>query len=305
MFNYEWSLFNPRMGLIFMVGTTIVFGLMGQVEFDVMAAGISALLAWLTVILVPDRPWNQHVAGLAAYLLGGIAITWLANEMLAFETARLVVMGLVAFGAYMFLMRGAHVFIVAWCIVYWFLLAPLFLAAKGLPPILLAHASGAGLVLVLNLVKPVWSRATDSSTKVTAGEGEASVTAPPLRFVIRYAAVVGIAISTGLALGSRWLSTDPTIVANATLNMIAPSLQQTWIAAVERLVCGTIGIVVGFYLGWFFPDPWAGYAVTIACSFFLSRGVVYQPGTGDRHLVRYDLLSLGNDALGSRPHYRQ
>jgi hypothetical protein len=72
----------------------------------------------------------------------------------------------------------------------------------------------------------------------------------------------------------RWLTADPTVIANATLNMISPSFQQTWVAAVERLVLGTAGLLGGFYLGWYFPEPWVGIAVTAVCS-FLALGVLY------------------------------
>ena len=37
---------------------------------------------------------------------------------------------------------------------------------------------------------------------------------------------------------------------------------------------GALGVVGGFYCGWFFPDPWVGQLVTAICS-FLCLGTIY------------------------------
>jgi len=42
----------------------------------------------------------------------------------------------------------------------------------------------------------------------------------------------------------------------------------------ERVILGSLGIVGGFYCGWFFPDPWVGRLVTAICS-FLALGALY------------------------------
>lgn len=55
--------------------------------------------------------------------------------------------------------------------------------------------------------------------------------------------------------------------------MISPSLDQTWRNGLERVILGTLGIVGGFYFGWFFPSPWVGLLVTAVCS-FLALAVV-------------------------------
>jgi hypothetical protein len=42
--------------------------------------------------------------------------------------------------------------------------------------------------------------------------------------VVRYASIVSVSIVMGVAAGARWLTSDPTLIANATLNVISPSL---------------------------------------------------------------------------------
>ena len=284
MFNFNWSLFNPRMGLIFMVGYLVVFNLPVAADYSPLVGGISALLAWLTVILVPDALRKAHLEGLVIYLIGGMALSWLAVELAPYTYVRLFSMGVVTFVGYLCLIRGAHTFMVGWCLVYWYLLAPLFIDDGGLVPLLISHVMGSGLVLGLNLLKPVWQRATKSTTEepgaaqptvdsAEADEAEAD-DGPGLGFVISYASVVSLTIMAGLAAGLRWLTTDPTLIANATLNMISPTLKQTWHMAVERLVLGTTGIIGGFYFGWFFPDPWVGQLVAVGFA-FLTVALVY------------------------------
>jgi hypothetical protein len=76
MFKYDWSLFNTKLGLIFMAGLIVVYGLTGRFELSMMAAGISALLAWCTIILAPGQTWLQHSVGLLVYPFVGAALTW-------------------------------------------------------------------------------------------------------------------------------------------------------------------------------------------------------------------------------------
>ena len=257
-----------------MVGVLIVVILSENYDFDTMAAGISALLGWITIILVPKRRWSQHVFGLAVYLVVGAALTWLAYIVEPYVWVKLISMALVTFAGYMLLLLGTQTFVVGWCLVYWFLLVPLFIGGQNLPSLLLAHLIGAGIVIVLNLLKPVWWHAV-KKVAPEPGLGKSSdKERPQLGFVVGYASIVSLTIFTGLAAGLRWITSDPTLIANATLNMIAPSFKQTWMAAVERIILGTLGVVGGFYCGWFFPNPWVGYLV-VALSSFLALGVIY------------------------------
>lgn len=268
MFKFDWSRFDAKLGLIFMIGVLVVFNLTGRLELDLLAAGISALLAWLTILLVPRQRRSRHLLGLVAYLAVGSALTWLAAIVAPHPWARLLAMAAVTFAGYLMLLRGAHAFMVAWCLVYWYLLAPLFLGDQSPGGVVLAHVVGVALVIFLNLLKPIWSHATGEADP-EVGSGEA---APSADFVVRYALIVSASVVAGVAAGTRWLTSDPTLIANATLNVISPSLRQTWQMAAERVVLGTLGILGGFYLGWFFPASWVGHVVT-AGGAFLTLGV--------------------------------
>lgn len=280
MFNFNWNLFNPKMGLIFTVGCIVVFSLPAQDSFSALAGGVSALMAWLTIIIAPKVPRREHLTGIVVYTLVGCVLTVLAASFAPHSVALVTSMGVVTFLGYMCLLRGVHAFLVGWCLVYWYLLVPLFLGEGSLWPVLVGHLMGSGLVLLLNSVKPIWAIAMNReySSPETAGKDETgSATTEEtatVRFTASFALVVSLSIVTGLGLGVRFLATDPTLIANATLNMISPSLQQTWHSAVERLVLGTAGLLGGFYLGWFFPEPWVGMMVMIVCS-FLTLALVY------------------------------
>jgi hypothetical protein len=275
MFRYDWSQFNTRIGLIFMVGLLVTFQLMGRVDFSMYAAGISALLAWLPIVLAPQISWFRHVLGLLAYLLLGALLVTVAAALVDNRTLHYISMALVTFLGYLVLLRGMHPYLVAWCLVYWYMLVPLFLAAETSVPVMLGHLVGAGLVLALILVKPLWSMATSNGgAEEVVDEKAREEEVIPTGYAVRYAAVVALSITVGVIAGARWLVSDPTLVANATLNMISPSLQQTWQSGFERLLLGGLGIVAGFYFGWAFPDPWVG-RVVMALGGFFALGVLY------------------------------
>jgi hypothetical protein len=272
MFDYDWSRFDAKLGLIFMGSTLLVFSLMGRFDFPVYAAAISALLAWITVVLVPDRSRGHHILGLVAYLIIGVPLIWLAYLVAPNQWAMLISLVVVTFAAYLLLLKGPHPFMTGWCLAYWYLLLPLFLVDQTPAAVSLGHFIGAGLVVALNLLKPVWSRASRQTSSTTPAAADQP--APPVGFVIRFATVVSLSIVAGAFTGMRWISSDPTVIANATMNMISPSLQQTWVFAVERIVLGFLGIIGGFYFGWNFADPWVAYAVTAICS-FLALAVIH------------------------------
>jgi hypothetical protein len=284
MFKYDWSRFDASLGLIFMFALMGVYYLMalegvlsqlGLIEFPVFAAGTSALLAWCTVILVPALQWRQHLLGLITYLGLGVALTWLAALVAPHPTLQLGAMGIVVFAAYFALRWGAHAFMLGWCLAYWYLLAPLFLGGGAVAPVAFAHVVGAGVVLALNLLKPIWMRASAPGEAAPDADTDVVVTeSPPLGLILRYASIVSISIIAGVAAGAKFLTTDPTIIANATINVVSPSLAQTWRSSVERVILGTLGIVGGFYCGWFFPDPWVGNLVT-AISAFMGLALIH------------------------------
>ena len=266
MFKYDWSQFDAKTGLIFMAGVLVVFYVMGNTTTAV-AVGTAALLAWCTVLLVPPQSLRLDLTGLVVYLLGGAALTWLSAVVSSNTAAFLVAMFAVTFAGYMMLLRGAHAFMIGWCLVYWFMLAPLLTAGASLRSIIYAHVIGTVLVIVLNVLKPLWAGRSEVATAEVQPSEPTNEPGYSLGYTVSYATVVATSIVAGVGIGVRWLTADPTVIANATLNIISPSFKQVWRAAVERVVLASSGIIIGFYLGWFFPDPLFGKLLTAAAAF--------------------------------------
>ena len=257
-----------------MFGNLLVTSLSGKLEFSVLAAGLSALMAWIPIILTPQAPKFKHLKGLLAFFVGGLFLTWLASNVALHTGAKLLSLAGLSFVSYLFIMRGLHIFLVAWCLVYWYLLVPLVLSNYSTSAVITGHLIGTGLVILLNFWKPI----RDCFTQNDIGGSQPAEYDDSIQLglsqVIGFAAIVSLSVTSGLAIGLRWLFSDPTIIANATLNMITPSFKQTWYAAVERLLLGFIGLIGGFYFGWYFPDPLIGIVVMLICS-FLALAVVY------------------------------
>ena len=258
MFKYDWSQFDAKTGLIFMTGLLVVFNAMGGSEFAWFAAGTSALLAWCTILLVPPQSLQRDLTGLAVYLVAGAALTWLGVLLAASTIALIIAMFIVTFGGYMMLLWGARAFMIAWCAVYWFMLVPLFMGTHDLGGILYGHVLGTGTVIALNVLKPLWSGKTKGASSDAAPSEPAADQEYSLGYMLRYAGIVATSIAGGTALGIRFLTADPTVIANATINIISPSFAQVWHNAVERVVLASLGIIIGFYLGWFFPGELFG-----------------------------------------------
>lgn len=267
MFKYDWSQFDAKTGLIFMAGVLLVFNVMGGSEFAWFAAGTSALLAWCTILLLPPQSLRRDLTGLAVYLVAGAALTWLGVVLADSTVALISAMFVVTFGGYMMLLWGAHAFMVAWCAVYWFMLVPLFMGTHDLNGILYGHVIGTGTVIALNVLKPLWAGKSKGALPETAASEPAADQAYSLGYMLRYAGIVATSIAGGTALGIRFLTVDPTVIANATINIISPSFAQVWHSAVERVVLASLGIIIGFYLGWFFPGELFGHLLTAVTAF--------------------------------------
>lgn len=267
MFKYDWSQFDAKTGLIFMISVLFVFNVMGDSTFAWLAAGTSAVLAWCTTLLVPPQSRRRDFAGLGVYLVAAAALTWLAVLVSSNTIGLIIAMFVATFAAYMTLLGGVHVFLVAWCAVYWFMLVPLFTGGQDLGAILYGHVVGTGVVIVLNVLKPLWKGKSEGETPQAEPSDPAAEQKYSLGYILRFAGVVATSIAGGTALGTQWLTADPTVIANATMNIISPSFKQVWHAAVERMVLVSLGIAVGFYLGWFFPSELFGQLLTAAAAF--------------------------------------
>lgn len=263
LFTFDWSRWDPKLGLYHMIGVLLILNLAERVGADWLAAGVGALIAWLTVLLGQARSGRAEIGGLVIYLAGAIPLSYLAHAVAPVEALSLGIMFVITFGFSMLMMRGIHAFVVGWCLTYWYLLSPLFTGSLGLQETVSGHSIGAAAVIALYGIRHLWrGRQDDEVSYATPGES------PRLGFVAAYSSVVALTMVIGLGVGVRTLKADPTLIANSAFNIISPSAKQTWRAGLLRMLFGTAGICLGFYLGVFFPEPWAGQLVIAASSFF-------------------------------------
>lgn len=151
-----------------------------------------------------------------------------------------------------------------WCLICLFFVAPLLGTAKIPLEVLSAHLLGS--IVILILVALPFGEAAASE-----GESEeaASAEKPNVSFVASYAATVAIVMTIGLVLGDLWLKSDPTLILQASLMIILPSVLGTWTVAVDRMLGLIAGIVAGFYLGQFAGGQIMEIIVWISASFMV------------------------------------
>ncbi len=228
-----------------------------------MTAGLSALFAWLPLLLVDQRHLRSGVLALVIYLIAGCGLSLLGHLLLEFETGRIIAVGGVAFLAAMMLRFGVFWYLVGYVLLFWYVVSPVFSGSLGLAETLEGHIVGALGISMFWVIRRVW---VDGWTWGTAWP-KAEVT--PRRVALGYAGVLAGTTMTGIGIGGRLLSIDPTLMAQASLNIIAPSVKQTWEAGLVRVVFGFVGLLAGFYLGFYFPDILV-YQVVIAVSSFFA-----------------------------------
>ena len=263
MFVYQWKKLDLKLGLYHMLGVLVVLNLAEYVDVAWTAVGIGALLAWITILLGEPRNWRAETGGLLVYLVVGIGLSYLGHAVAGNEVLNILTMFVVTFFGILLISKGLHTYMVAWCLVYWYMLSPLFSLSMGLTQALLGHVIGTGLVIFLHFARHIWLRPMkELQTPDTGG-------LLPLGFAVTYSAVVALTMAIGLGIGARALKADPTLISNAAFNVIGPSALQTWKAALERMLFGTAGILLGFYLGVLFPGETVERLV-IAVSSFLA-----------------------------------
>ena len=120
--------------------------------------------------------------------------------------------------------------------------------------------------MILILIALPFGEAAD-----TEGESKeaASAEKPSVSFVASYATTVAIVMTIGLVLGDLWLKSDPTLILQASLMIIFPSVLGTWTVAVDRMLGLIAGIVAGFYLGQLAGGPIMEIIVWISASFMV------------------------------------
>ena len=158
LFKFQWKRWDPKLGFYHMVGVLLVLNLAARVDAAWMAAGVGALLAWITVLLGQSRSWRAELGGLLVYLAVGVPLSYLAHGVAGNEALRLGVMFVITFLGSMFMTKGVHPFVVCWCLTYWYLLSPLLSGSMGLAETVIGHLIGAGAVVLLNLAKRLWWR---------------------------------------------------------------------------------------------------------------------------------------------------
>ncbi|MFC3615307.1 hypothetical protein ACFORG_16225 [Lutimaribacter marinistellae] len=258
---FHWEKLDLRLGLSYTIIAVVFLILYGSTGPVWMVAGISALLAWVIVLLGEPASWRAEIAGLALFLGFGIAASLVAHMLAAYEIPRVLGLGLFTFGAILLLRFGAYWYIVGWCLTFWYLLTPLFSLSLGLGETLEGHVIGAGGLLLYGLGKRFWHEAASPEAP---GEGAGLI---PFAQVIPYATTVAIVMAISVFIGGRTLESDPTIIAAAALNVISPSSDQTWEAVLLRAISVGVGVLIGFGLGLWFPTAVAEQAVFVTCSF--------------------------------------
>lgn len=260
---FDWKAFDAVAGVKYASGVAIVIALSAVAEFSWFAAGLSALLTWLTNVPGLRR---DRVGGVLVYIVGAVALVGLAHALRGTYWPWLVAMLVVAFLGTFAMIRGPRGFMVGWCLIAWFYAAPLLGAAEAPGELLAAHLLGSGVLLLLIALPTSRSRGDGEAAQA---EDTSSAECPDLGFVTRYSATVGLVMSLSLALGDAWLKTDPTLIMNAALMVLMPSARKTWTVAVDRVIGALSGVIVGFYLGQFAHGPILEVVLWIVASFFV------------------------------------
>jgi len=261
---FDWHAFDAVVGMKYVAGVAIMFALWTVFDFPWFAAGLSALLAWFTTF-----PWRRRdrLLGTLTYIGLGAALAVVVHLIQGTYWPWMVAMFLVAFGGTFGMILGMRGFMVGWCLICWFYVAPLVGAGDDIAQFLIAHLFGSGVVLALIALPMLWAPKNAAVDTTTAQAGETTLQ-PSRRFVVEYSTAVAVAMTIGLVLGDAWLETDPTLIVNATLMIIFPSLSQTWILAINRIIGAMLGIVVGFYFGLYIQHEWLEVVLWIVMSFF-------------------------------------
>jgi hypothetical protein len=261
MTSINYSKLELRLGFGYMIAAVIVMNLAANVEATWTAAGISALLAWVILLMGTPSSNRAAVIGLITFLAGGALLAVAADWMASFPLLRVASVGAVAFLGGMLLLKGAFAFVTGWCLVFWFLFSPILSGSLGLGEVLEGHFWGSGSILAYVVVRYLASGRKTVLVATPAAEP------PSIGFAVAYSLIVALTMMLTLGLGIRWMKADPTTISAAAFNILSPSARQTWTGAAERMVFGTTGICLGYYLGVWFPSPFINQIIIAGTSF--------------------------------------
>jgi hypothetical protein len=247
--NFNWAAFNPKGGFKYTVGVAIVIAASLVIEFPWFACGTSALLVWLTNV---PGPRSAQLKGMAIYIGFGAVLVGLGYALAGTFWPWVISMLVVAFIGTYAMIEGPRGFQIGWCLICWFYCLPLF-GIESVPlDILSAHLLGSIVMFIILAIPLAGSDATQDSAEVAER--------PSVSFAASYATTVAIVMAIGTALGGFWLKTDPTLILQASLMILMPSVSGTWTAAVDRIIGLILGVFAGSFLGHLFG---AGLAVEI------------------------------------------
>ena len=258
---FNWAAMDIKAGTKYVIGVAIVIALSLVIEFSWFAVGCSAVLAWLTNIPGPRR---DRLIGVVIFIAIGAVLIGLVYFLSGTYWPWLISMVVIAFIGTFAMIEGLRGFMVGWCLICWFYVLPLLGTGEMPLEILSAHLLGSIVVLVLVAIPLGEKIAPKDHDKAPE-----STDKPSVPFVASYAATVAIVMTIGVALGDLWLKSDPTLILQASLMIILPSVAATWIVAVDRIIGLIAGVVVGFYLGQFAGGLTLEIMVWIVASFLL------------------------------------
>lgn len=259
LLNFNWDALDVRGGVKYTIGVAIVIALSLVIEFSWLAVGISALLAWLVNVTGPRR---ERLSNIAIFIVVGAALIGLVWALAGTYWPWLISMVVVAFFGTFAMIRGPRGFMLGWCLICLFYVAPL-LGTEEIPlQVLSAHLLGSIVILIL-IALPF------CETADAEGKDAAATERPSVPYVASYSATVAIVMTIGLILGDMWLKSDPTLILQASLMIIMPNVLGTWIVAFDRMIGLILGVIAGFYLGQFAGGQVMEIIVWIGASFML------------------------------------
>jgi hypothetical protein len=258
---FNWDALDVRGGVKYTIGVAIVIAFSLVIEFSWVAVGMSALLTWLVNVPGPRR---ERLNNLVLFIVIGAALIGLAWSLAGTYWPWLISMVVVAFLGTFTMIRGPRGFMLGWCLICLFYVAPLLGTAEMPFEVLSAHLLGS--ITILILIALPFGDTTDPESE---SDAPASAERPSIPFVSSYAATVAIVMTIGLVLGDMWLKSDPTLILQASLMIILPSALGTWTVAVDRMIGLILGIVAGFYLGQVAGGQAMEIIVWLAASFML------------------------------------
>jgi hypothetical protein len=257
--NFNWDALDVRGGVKYTIGVAIVIALSLVIEFSWLAVGMSALLAWLVNVPGPRR---ERLNNIAIFIVVGAALIGLVWALAGTYWPWLISMVVVAFLGTFAMIRGPRGFMLGWCLICLFYVAPLLGTAEIPLEVLSAHLLGSIVILIL-IALPF------GETADAEGEDSVATERPSVPYVASYSASVAIVMTIGLILGDMWLKSDPTLILQASLMIIMPNVLGTWVVAVDRMIGLILGVVAGFYLGQFAGGQVMEIIVWIGASFML------------------------------------